>query len=54
MVAQGRIAGMPNCSSGPYQHIKRTWRTMERWQRKDWHRANARRVSHGLPALVKP
>lgn len=37
-----------------YRYRKRTWRTMARWQRKQFHRENERRVALGKPPLPKP
>lgn len=44
---------MPSCGFDKV-NVKRTWATMERWQRKQFYRNNESRIRNGLQALSKP
>lgn len=37
-----------------YRPRKKTWKNMERWKRKQFHRENEIRRIHGLKPLPKP
>jgi hypothetical protein len=45
---------MPDYNTYQQRLKPRTWKEMERWERKEWHRENDLRKSRGLPLLKKP